>query len=165
VVPAVYSELPIGDRYTIARLIGEITHHDEVDGTTIMLLGPGRWGTTTPALGVPVSFAEISPVSTLCEIVAMRENLIPDVSLGTHFFNELVENSILYLALFPNKEGYSLNRRFLENDGGNRLADLLPAHKEWAHAIRVIASSSLPGGGTIQLNANTLKQRVVCYRE
>jgi hypothetical protein len=50
-----------------------------------MLLGPGRWGTASPDLGVPVQFAEINHVSVLCEIVTMRENLIPDVSLGTHF--------------------------------------------------------------------------------
>ena len=70
-----------------------------------MLIGPGRWGTTTPSLGVPVHFAEINTVSVLCEIVAMRDDLVPDVSLGTHFFNDLVENDMLYLALFPKREG------------------------------------------------------------
>ena len=71
---------------------------------TIMLLGPGRWGTSSPSLGIPVSFVDINRVSVLCEIVAMREDLVPDVSLGTHFLSELVEMDMLYLALFP-KQG------------------------------------------------------------
>ena len=54
-----------------------------------------------PMLGVPVSFSEIDTVAVLCEIVAMRENLVPDVSLGTHFFNDLVEMDMLYFAVDP----------------------------------------------------------------
>jgi len=102
VVPSVYGHLPIPERYAVARLIGRVMHAEEPRRPErVMLLGPGRWGTTTPSLGVPVSFAEINTISALCEIVAMREDLVPDVSLGTHFFNELVEMDILYLALFP----------------------------------------------------------------
>ena len=81
-----------------------------------MLIGPGRWGTTTPSLGVPVCFAEIDTVSVLCEIVAMREDLVPDVSLGTHFFNDLVEMDMLYLALFPGRQGQLLERGVLRAD-------------------------------------------------
>ncbi len=79
-----------------------------------MLIGPGRWGTTTPSLGVPVSFAEIDAARILCEIVAMREDLVPDVSLGTHFFNDLVEMDMLYLALFPGRQGNSWSEAFFE---------------------------------------------------
>jgi len=64
----------------------------------LLFVGPGRWGTAEPALGVPVSFAEISRVTALCEVIEMREGLVPDVSLGTHFFNDLVEMQVLYLA-------------------------------------------------------------------
>ena len=49
----------------------------------------------------------------LCEIVAMREDLVPDVSLGTHFFNDLVEMDMLYLALFPGRKDNSWNRGVL----------------------------------------------------
>ena len=66
-----------------------------------------------PILGVPVQFAEINHISVLCEIVTMRENLIPDVSLGTHFLNELVEMNTLYMALFPRQQRNYLNERIL----------------------------------------------------
>ena len=102
VEPVLYGQLPIADRYTLARLIGRVLHLKERRPPgSIFLIGPGRWGTKSPSLGVPVSFSEIDNISALCEIVAMREDLIPDVSLGTHFFNDLVELDILYLALFP----------------------------------------------------------------
>ena len=115
VVPSVYGQLPLRDRYSVARLIGRLLHAEEPQPPEqIMLIGPGRWGTTTPSLGVPVSFAEIDTATVLCEIVAMREDLVPDVSLGTHFFNDLVEMDILYLALFPGRKGNSWNHPFFE---------------------------------------------------
>jgi pyruvate, water dikinase len=163
VVPSVYGQLTIADRYGVARLIGRLLHDSKQQPQTIMLVGPGRWGTTTPSLGVPVSFAEIDNVSILCEIVAMREDLVPDVSLGTHFFNELVELDLLYLALFPNRKETVWNRAFLEQSP-NRLPDLLPDAGAWANVVRVIDASDFSlRGQSIKLNANALKQRVVCY--
>jgi pyruvate, water dikinase len=167
VVPSVYGQLPIGDRYSVARLIGRLVHVSELQPPkTIMLVGPGRWGTTTPSLGVPVSFAEIDKVAVLCEIVAMREDLVPDVSLGTHFFNELVEFDLLYLALFPNRKENYWNRSLLENSP-NLLLDLLPDAARWTDAVRVMETtdSSFGLGSKIKLNANALEQRVVCYIE
>ena len=158
VVPSVYGQLPVGDRYTVARLIGRLAHLPDAAGKTTMLLGPGRWGTTTPSLGVPVRFADISTVSILCEIVAMREDLVPDVSLGTHFLNELVEMDMLYLALFPTRQDNSLSRAFFEEQP-NRLAELLPDSAAWAHVVRVID----PAERSVKLLANTLSQEVVVY--
>ncbi len=163
VVPAVYGQLPINDRYAVARLIGRLMHAEDDDRPrTIMVLGPGRWGTTTPSLGVPVSFAEINKVSILCEIVAMREDLVPDVSLGTHFFNELVEADILYLALFPGREGNQLNHAFFE-EAPNKLLELLPDAGARAEVLRVIDAADLGQDRLIKLNANNLNQKVVCY--
>jgi hypothetical protein len=127
-----------------------------------MLMGPGRWGTTTPSLGVPVSFAEINTASVICEIVAMRDDLVPDVSLGTHFFSDLVEMDILYLALFPNRDGNSLNQEFFET-AANRLLNLVPRASTFAHVIKVIDRPREHDWRVIKLNANTLTQKVVCY--
>ena len=128
-----------------------------------MLLGPGRWGTTTPSLGVPVSFAEINKVSILCEIVAMRNDLVPDVSLGTHFFSEMVEMQILYLALFPERENNFINEGLL-SAAPNRLRELLPKAPDGAQdVVRVIDVEDLPGRPSLALYANTLKQKVLCY--
>lgn len=136
VTPALYRDVPLARRYEVARLLGRINQNNEEGGTTI-LLGPGRWGTSSPELGIPVQFGEISRVSVLCEIVTMRENLIPDVSLGTHFLNELVEMNILYMALFPREKRNYLNEEFFR-ESPNRLLDLVPSAAQWQDMVRVI---------------------------
>jgi pyruvate, water dikinase len=164
VPPAVYGQLPLRDRYSIARLIGRLLHlRGPKAPKNVLLIGPGRWGTTSPSLGVPVHFAEINTVSVLCEIVAMREDLVPDVSLGTHFFNDLVENDMLYLALFPKRESNYWNHAFLDASP-NRLAELLPGDAQWSEAVRVIDLPPAGHRGTgARLPADALSQQVICY--
>ena len=149
--------------YSIARAIGKLMRLEEPQKPqTVMLVGPGRWGTSMPSLGVPVNFSEIADVSILSEVVVMRENLVPDVSLGTHFFNELVEADILYLALFPDRDGNALNASFFDQ-ATNRLAELLPEEGKWSDALRVIDASGFGGPHPLRLHADTLQQNVVCY--
>ena len=94
----------------------------------------------------------------------MREDLIPSVSLGTHYFNDLVEADILYVAMFPSREGNLLNESLLEGRH-SKLTRLVPEAGQWAEAVRVIDPGELPGGRRLVLNANPLKQRAVCYFE
>ncbi len=165
IVPSAYSRLPLQDRHEIARLIGQINHAAEpfVPGC-IMLLGPGRWGSNDPFLGIPVAFADISRTSVLCEIVAMHEHLVPDVSLGTHFLNELVEMDMLYLALFPQRGNNYLRTEWFENSP-NRLVQLVPKAGKWADVVKVIEPSSIAGEGSTFLVADAFEQKVLCYFE
>ena len=163
VVPSVYGAMSQTQRYSVARTIGRLTHlESDPSSQTLMLAGPGRWGTSMPSLGVPVSFAEINTVSIICEVALMHEGLIPDVSLGTHFFNDLVEMDMLYLAVSPEKEGHLLNESLLQA-APNRLTELLPSADEWAEAIWVIDSADTAPGNAIFLNVDSMKQRAVCY--
>lgn len=165
VVPTAYGQLTQNDRYQVASLIGQLNRLEpHNDSGTIMLIGPGRWGTSTPSLGVPVSFSDINRVSVLCEIVAMREDLIPDASLGTHFLNELVEMDILYLALYPGQGHNYLDTRFFE-EAPSRLTELIPSAEKWQHVVRVIDTADLTDTDqAIILLANALDQEVICYR-
>ena len=162
VVPSVYGRLPQSERYSIARLIGRLTRLEPQPQGALLLAGPGRWGTAEPTLGVPVAFAEISRVTALCEVIEMREGLVPDVSLGTHFFNDLVEMQILYLALVPGKEGNQANTSLIEQ-APNQLTRLLPEEAAWAAAVRVIDPAEMPGGPVLRLHADALRQSAVCY--
>jgi pyruvate, water dikinase len=164
IVPSVYSRLALQDRYEVARLIGRINQACEtLEGGCLMLLGPGRWGTSDPFLGIPVAFTEVNRAAVLCEIVQMHENLVPDVSLGTHFLNELVETDMLYLALFPSRGNNYLRTELFENTP-NRLLDLIPRAGKWVDAVKVVDACDAPGAsGGIFLNADALKQKVVCY--
>jgi hypothetical protein len=163
VVPSVYGQMGERQRYSVARTIGRLTHLDPPEiHRTLMLVGPGRWGTSMPSLGVPVSFAEINTASVVCELALMHEGLVPDVSLGTHFFNDLVELDMLYLAVSPGREGHVLNEEFIRQQP-NQLVRLLPSAEAMAHVLWVVDAATSTDGGAIFLNVDSMKQRGVCY--
>jgi pyruvate,water dikinase len=162
IVPAEYGMLSERDRYAVAGIVGKIANIDKRASKTIMLLGPGRWGTTTPSLGVPVRFSDINKVSILCEIAEMHDGLVPDVSLGTHFFNDLVELDIMYMALYPGKGDNMINREFLNNTK-NRLGDIFPEDSKWSDAVRVIDFSNSEYDQHLYLNVNTVEQKGLLY--
>lgn len=165
ICPSLYGYLGLQERYALARLLGEVLRLEPLRSSSkVMLIGPGRWGTRTPSLGVPVSFSEISHVSVLCEIVIMREDLIPDVSLGTHFFSELIESDILYMALFPRRKGSQWNQAFFEG-AENLLSDLLPTARPFEEILRVIWVDDTSGTGPFEIYADPFRQYAVCYLE
>jgi pyruvate, water dikinase len=163
VVPAAYGILPDRDRYAVARLIGKLIRHDPAGGRgNTMLIGPGRWGTHMASLGVPVTFSEISTVSAICEIDVMHEGLKPDLSMGTHFFNDMVEMNILYIGIFVARKENIFNEDFLMQQP-NLLSRLLPDSSSWSNAVRVIDRNDLSGRKKIRLNADAMKQSCVVY--
>lgn len=149
VVPEEYGALPLRSRYEVARLIGKITK--ALDGR-ILLLGPGRWGTSSPELGIPAAFAEVSRACAIGEIVAMHKNLTPEVSMGAHILNELIAMDTLYFALFPRREGNSVNGELISKMP-NRLSKLAPEAESWSHMMKVVEADAA-------LRADTLKQEV-----
>ena len=79
-----------------------------------VLIGPGRWGSRGDVkLGVPVTYSDINNSSVLIEVARRKGNYVPDLSFGTHFFQDLVEANIRYLPLFPDDPGVAFNERFL----------------------------------------------------
>jgi hypothetical protein len=166
VTPAVYGLLSESDKHSVARLIGQITrlNKDEQPKTT-MLLGPGRWGTTTASLGIPVSFTEINNVSVLCEIASMGRGVYPDISLGTHFFSDLIEMDILYLGILPDRENTFINETFFENSPNKLGKEVLPDAAKWSKAVHVIDPGDFCQGKVLKLHANVLDQKFLCYFE
>jgi hypothetical protein len=157
-----YDRLGSQDRYEVARVVGRVTRLAPAGALRILLLGPGRWGTSTIALGVPVTFAEIQRVSAIGEVVRTGMNVQPDVSLGSHFFNDLVEANMLYLAVYPERPGYLLADTVLRTER-NRLPELLPDDARMAEVVRVV-DFPLPGDGrSLWLNASCIDQRVLCF--
>ncbi len=160
--PDAYERLATQDRYEVARVVGRVTRLEPAGTRRILLLGPGRWGTSTVALGVPVTFAEIQRVAAICEIVKTRMNVVPDVSLGSHFFNDLVEANMLYLAVYPERQGDRLGEEALRAER-NRLPELLPDDARLADVVRVVDFPRPGDGRSLWLNASCIDQRVVCY--
>ncbi len=161
IVPGKYGQLPMPERYSVARLIGKITNLLNQQ-QTIMLIGPGRWGTRMPELGIPVTFSEIKNVSVLCEIAKMHEGLNPDLSLGTHFFNDLVDMNILYMGISPEKEDSILNEEFLRQVP-NKLTQLLPGSEPYADMIYVIDTADICSTSCVLLHADTFEQKGIVF--
>ncbi|MFW5800997.1 MAG: PEP/pyruvate-binding domain-containing protein [Spirochaeta sp.] len=97
--PHSYSALEDSKRYAEADRLEECIQQFRSQGKQIFLFGPGRWGTSTPSMGVPARFGQIRGISILGELDWMHAALSPDLSLGTHFFHDLVEEDVLYIAL------------------------------------------------------------------
>lgn len=159
--PAEYSRLPLAEKYEIARLVGRLNKRiaDRVDSPT-MLLGPGRWGTSTPAMGVPVSFSEINNLTALAEVAFTSGNLMPELSFGSHFFQDLVEADIFYLALFPENRECFLNSAWLQKQP-NALEGLLPSSGHYKKIVKVFRSPEK----NLQLMADVVSQQLLCFQQ
>lgn len=161
VVPEGYGPMGEQDRHGVARAVGAVNRALSGVDVGALAIGPGRWGTHMASLGVPVRFSEISRMTSICELMMMHEFLTPDVSLGTHFFGELVEMNILYFALFPGREANRLNLESLMS-APNRLAELAPAVADLAPVLRVVRADDLNPDG-VWLVADGLERKVtVC---
>jgi hypothetical protein len=157
--PKGYVELPLTAKYDVARLIGRLNKLiTDREATPTMLLGPGRWGTTTPSLGVPVGFSEINNIAVIGEIAYVHGNLMPELSFGTHFFQDLIETDIFYLALFPDNPGAAFNFRLLEQFQ-NRTGELLPEGAKYGSIVRVYDVDQ----DRLRIVADIISQQLVCF--
>jgi len=157
--PQRYTELPLSGKYDIARLIGELNRQIETSADLpTILIGPGRWGTTTPSLGVPVSFSEINRMSVLIELADLDGNLMPELSFGTHFFQDLVENNIFYIAIFPWEKGVFLNTDLISSLP-NHLSELLPDRDVYQDVVRVY---DVQAKG-LRIVADVVSQKIMSY--
>jgi hypothetical protein len=135
-----YLALADRDKYQAARVVGMLNQN--LKGNNIMLIGPGRWGTTTPSLGVPVHFSELCNVSALCEVSYNQGGLIPELSFGSHFFQDIVESGIFYAAIFDGEAGVTYRAERVLNLE-NLLEEVLPAEKTWAQVIHLVKPNGL----------------------
>ncbi|GAA2232611.1 PEP/pyruvate-binding domain-containing protein [Rarobacter faecitabidus] len=150
--PQAYLALGQQERYSVARELGEVNR--ALAGQRIMYIGPGRWGTSTTELGVPVHFAEINNAAALVEVTDPAADFSPDLSFGSHFFLDLVESNIFFIALDQAKPD-ALFAPALVTEAPNLLASLVPG----TSLEHVITVARLPG---LTLYSDVVSQRVAC---
>jgi hypothetical protein len=158
--PEIYYRLPLSEKYSIARLIGKLNHQilsrEEVP---TLLIGPGRWGTSTPSLGVPVRFSEINHMAAIVELEYSTGSQTPELSFGTHFFLDLVETDIFYVAIFPEKEKTFFRKTWLDPLSSNGLEKFIPGSSHFAAVLKVY---EVEGEG-LSLLADIVSRKVVCF--
>ncbi len=133
-------------RQELARAVGRL--NKRLEDERFILMGPGRWGSANIELGVHVTYADIFNTKVLIEMAVAHNGHMPELSYGTHFFQDLVEAGIHSLALRigPGPGGSRFNWAFFA-DTPNALADLLPSEAGLADVLKVIDLDALPGGG------------------
>ncbi len=127
--PDAYTAMPYARKTRVAGVIGRINWHFRGRGLHLALLAPGRIGTSSPELGVPTTFADISEFDMIVEIAGAGYH--PELSYGSHFFQDLVEADILYAAVFEDERTLAFHPELLEqaegrNDEHDSLAAILP---------------------------------------
>jgi hypothetical protein len=156
--PKSYIGLSQSEKYDIARIIGKLNNSiKDSKQESVLLVGPGRWGTSTPSLGVPVSFSEISNVRVMAEVAFPEGHLMPELSFGTHFFQDLVETGIFYIAIFPDSREVLFNESWF---GGlnNILTQIIPSADKYKECIKVYDVSYM----NTMVISDIISQRVLC---
>ncbi len=146
-------------KHNVARIIGKLNSENKKSKRTVMLIGPGRWGTSSPELGVPVSFAEISDITALCEVSYEGAGYMPELSFGSHFFQDLVEGEIFYCAIFNNlpKVIYSPEILF---DCETIYKDIIETQPDIKKIVTAYDTNKI----NLTLLADAVSQRTVCIK-
>jgi len=136
----------------IARTVGNL--NKLLPKRQFILMGPGRWGSRGDIrLGVSVTYSEINNTAVLIEIARKKGSYQPDLSFGTHFFQDLVEAGIRYLPLYPDDEGIVFNNRFFAT-APNILKSVLPDCAAQEDSIKLIDVSAATGGMILRILMN-----------
>ncbi len=145
---------------TVARAVGAL--NQVLPKRAFILVGPGRWGSRGDITqGVPVTYADISNTAMLVEVAVSGESYVPDLSFGTHFFQDLVESGIRYVPLYPDNESV-FNTRFLRASH-NELCDLLPDFATMDRVISVIDVAKVTAGKVLRVLLNADINQALAY--
>jgi len=147
-------------RLAVARAVSRL--NQRLQDSRFALLGPGRWGSKDSRLGVRVTYADINNTRLLVEIARRQEGMVPEVSFGSHFFQDLVESDIAYLALYPDDEANHYDDAFLRGSP-NKLAELLPGDAGLADVVRVIHVPEVAGGQLLHVAMDGDRQEALGY--
>jgi len=119
-----------------------------------VLIGPGRWGSRGDIkLGVNVTYSDINNTAALIEVARQKGSYVPDLSFGTHFFQDLVEANIRYLPLYPDDENVEFNERFFLG-AKNILPELAPEFADLKDVVRLIDVKAATDGRILNVLMN-----------
>lgn len=128
-----------------------------------ILIGPGRWGSRGDIkLGVPVSYSDINNSAMLVEVARQKRNYLPELSFGTHFFQDLVEASIRYLPLYPDDPANVFRELFLRRSR-SVLEELLPEFANLSETLRVIDVPQETNGQILRVLMNAELDQAVAF--
>jgi pyruvate,water dikinase len=161
--PRKYAETAGADvKKSLGRVIGKLSESLRGKGGRVMMMGPGRWGSNNVDLGVNVTYSEIDNTAVLVEIAREEYGHEPELSYGTHFFQDLVEAEMVYLSVYPDDASSGFNAKFFE-ESPNVLADLLPEFSSLSSVLKVIDVPSVAKGAYAKVVADPQSRSALCF--
>jgi CheY-like chemotaxis protein len=109
VKPAIFDA---GKSPEIALEVDQLNSQLRTENIPYMLIGPGRWGSTDPWLGIPVKWSQISGVKVVIEVSLPNMNVDP--SQGSHFFQNMTSLRIGYFTIPLNNDNAFIDWPWLE---------------------------------------------------
>tara|TARA_B100000315_G_scaffold260129_1_gene319442 strand:+ start:8101 stop:10380 length:2280 start_codon:yes stop_codon:yes gene_type:complete len=159
--PRQYSKLKTEDeKLDIAKVISKI--NQSLNDSIFILMGPGRWGSQDIQLGVKVKYSEISNTSVLIEIARETDGTTPEVSYGTHFFQDLVESKIYYLPLYPDEDEIIFNDAFI-SISENCITELAPEFGKYSKVVKCIDIEKSDNGNNLRIVMDGKKDSAIAY--
>jgi hypothetical protein len=157
--PRAYDSLPTHDaKMKIAAVVNLLNKH--LAGRRYALMGPGRWGSNDINLGVRVTYSNINTTKLLVEIAFAKEGGTPEVSYGTHFFQDLVEADIAVASLFPDDPGVCFEEPFVLTSE-NLLGTIAPEVKDCEGVVRVINVPAVRDGDYLHVYMDASSREVL----
>ena len=157
--PRAYDRLPTYEtKMRIADVVNLLNKH--FANSRYALMGPGRWGSNDINLGVRVTYSHINKIKLLVEIAFAREGYTPEVSYGTHFFQDLVEADVLVVSLFPDDPTAFFDEQFVLN-AENLLGVIAPDLADCVGVVRVINVHAARGGDYLHVYMDATSRRGV----
>jgi hypothetical protein len=155
--PRAYDRLDtVEKKQKVGRTVGRL--NKRLAEKQYALMGPGRWGSNDINLGVRVTYADINSTRLLVEIAFARDGYTPEVSYGTHFFQDLVEADIAIMPLYPDTTGSMLREDFLLGSH-NALSELEPGAADLQDVVHVLHIPSLRNGKLLHVLLDAESQR------
>lgn len=151
--PAAYSTINnIQELNNVGRLIGRL--NAILPKRQFILIGPGRWGSRGDIkLGIKVGYADICNTAALIEVAKKNIGYAPELSFGTHFFQDLVESNIRYLPLYPEDKKDFFNHHFFLR-AKNILCNIFPEYHRFGDVVKVIKVPDAAGGKVLKISMN-----------
>jgi hypothetical protein len=126
----------------VGRIVSRL--NKQLEDERFILIGPGRWGSANMELGVRVSYADIYNTKALIEMAVAQDGIVPELSYGTHFFQDLVESGIYSLPLHLQVNGSWFNWDYFQN-ATNSLGLLVPEDEKYGEYVQVVDVTAVSG--------------------
>lgn len=147
-------------RFELVRAISRL--NNALKNESFICIGPGRWGSSNSNLGVSVDYGDIYNTRALVELSGPGIGPAPEPSLGTHFFQDLIEQGIYPLAIVLGEEQSVFNREFFESTP-NRVTEWAQIDEVILNSLRLIRVNDYRPGAFLRLVMSDEKSQALAY--